>query len=338
MSQGEWEYKKPKTQRIVGHFLKLLQGFPDGGIPFTAFSTVDETDQRVILRDLAELKTVMDEFGWEMTTPGPGKAMKGKEKKYFLHLPLLPETDDRDILLNLLMLERMSKKPWGKKAQQEEDHYRAIYQLVRYKYMTKYLEKMRERVVFVEPEILDTNNIADHIHKCLEAIGTERMMEISSGGHERRVWPLGLACRDDKWFLVCHAEDADKQIIFRLDRLQKTDILPERFQYPENFSLQELVQSYWAGKVKKKNSFTKVVITAKGEAADELKIMRLHPSQRIQEKTGEEVWVTFYLESWQEILNWVLRWGEQVEVLEPEELRQEMGKKLRYLAEKYTKT
>ena len=103
MSQGEWEYKKPKTQRIVGHFLKLLQGFPDGGIPFTAFSTVDETDQRVILRDLAELKTVMDEFGWEMTTPGPGKAMKGKEKKYFLHLPLLPETDDRDILLNLFL-------------------------------------------------------------------------------------------------------------------------------------------------------------------------------------------------------------------------------------------
>lgn len=54
---------------------------------------------------------------------------------------------------------------------------------------------------------------------------------------EATVWPLGLAQQGNRLYLVCRYEGYDNERILALPRIEKAELLPQRFTYPKDFDL-----------------------------------------------------------------------------------------------------
>lgn len=54
---------------------------------------------------------------------------------------------------------------------------------------------------------------------------------------EATIWPLGLAQQGNRLYLVCRYEGYDNERILALPRIEKAELLPQRFTYPKDFDL-----------------------------------------------------------------------------------------------------
>ena len=62
---------------------------------------------------------------------------------------------------------------------------------------------------------------------------------------------------------------------------------------------------------------------------------KYHPSQEVKRQADGSVIMTIKVAISMEFCSWILRWGEKVEVLEPEELRQEITRTVREMTKIY---
>jgi len=325
------ETKRPKTERMVRHVLRLLRSMPTGGLKFEDFYDYEEADIRTIQRDLADIKKVACEMGLDFQTPGPGRS-KGK---YYLDIPIFEDTNDKKIFIINLMLEQMGKKPWTQIPGQDDEQKRLLYQLLEHRRLTEYMQKMHERVVFMAPEFRDSEAMADKLDRCMDALSREQTLTIVYKRKRRRVRPLGLICKDDRWYLAAFCCGAWDERMFRIDRINSLATTGERFTYPKDFSLKEHVKNAWSTHLDKKNGLTTIRLLASGMAAEDLQNMIYHPSQKMEPKGEDSVLASFELETWEGMVGWLLRWGSLVEVLEPEGLRQRIKSIAEKIIQKY---
>ncbi|OPY55801.1 MAG: hypothetical protein A4E55_02389 [Pelotomaculum sp. PtaU1.Bin035] len=323
------EFKRSKTARMVRHVIKLMQSMPTGGLSFDDFFDDEEVDVRTIQRDLADLKKIAEEMGIFFQTPGPGRA-KGR---YSMDIPLFETADDKRVFIMSLMLERLGSKPWARVQAQPGDQGQLMYQLLRYQKLARYMQKMSERVIFMEPEARDSEGMAEKIDRCMDALAREAVLRIKYKGKVRRVRPLGLICKEERWYLAAFCCEAWDERMFRLDRIESLTTTGERFDYPEDFSLRDHVKNAWSTHLDKKGGLLTIRLLATGMAAEDLQNMTFHPSQQLEAREDGSVLATFQLETWEGMVGWLLRWGTLVEVLEPEDLRQ----RLKSIAEEITK-
>ena len=69
--------------------------------------------------------------------------------------------------------------------------------------------------------------------------------------------------------------------------------------------------------------------------ADLLQANTWHPSQKIKPLAQGRVRMSLQLDNLEEIINWLMSWGEHATVIAPEELRQRLWKIARTLVERY---
>ncbi|TWH49278.1 YafY family protein [Sporomusa sp. KB1] len=318
------ESKHNKAQRMISHILKLLQHFPEGGLTFEDLFDEDEYDERKIRHDLKDLTEMTEELGWRFNKPTPGRPGKGEEKKYFLDIPFIPELDDKQTFLNLLMIERFEKRPWGFGNTEAERQCELLQRLLRYKLFTQYIEKMRNRVIFMEPEFQNRDDISQKLAECMDALAHEKVLSFKYNQRMRIVWPLGLISKDERWYLRAYCCEAKEQRTYRLDRMADVSKTGKKYDYPGDFSLQELTKNAWAVLFENQGDLISVRLIADELAAEELINTKFHPSQKIETLHDGRVRVTFELDTWKGMVGWILRWGYLVEILEPEDLRNEI--------------
>ena len=328
------ETKRPKTERMVRHVLRLLRSMPAGGLEFEDFFLGEEADVRTIQRDLADLKKIAFEMGLDFQTPGPGRS-KGK---YYLDIPIFDDTNDKRVFIINLMLEQIEKKPWGKIPGQGGEETRLLYQFLEYRRFTEYMQKMQKRVVFMTPEFRDSEAMSAKINRCIDALSLEQVLNIVYKEKIRRVWPLGLICKDDRWYLAAFCCEAWDKRMFRLDRICSMTITGERFTYPKDFSLNDHIKNAWSTHLDKHNGLITVRLLTTGMAAEDLQNMIFHPSQQMDLQEDGSVLVVFQLETWEGMVGWLLRWGGLVEVLDPEDLRQSLKSIAEKIVQKYQKS
>jgi predicted DNA-binding transcriptional regulator YafY len=172
-----------------------------------------------------------------------------------------------------------------------------------------------------------------------EAVRSRRTVELEyfslsrNRTTRRAVDPYGLTFRRHSWYLVglCHRRKGPR--VFRADRISAVEVTRERFEAPRDSSLDDFFADAWevyASAVKSRvrlvfeprlGPVVRAELEGRGEFYDD--------GQRAGLVFEGEVPVS------EEFRRWLLTFGEEVEVLEPASLRDEVAATLRAAAARY---
>ena len=121
---------------------------------------------------------------------------------------------------------------------------------------------------------------------------------------------------------------------FKLERIQRIELTAASYEIPPDFDPRELLADAW-GIWYTEAQPVEVVLRFHPRVAGRVRETRWHRSERVEEQPdGSVIWRARVAEP-QEMLPWIRGWGADVEVLEPEDLRERMMGEARRLAEIY---
>ena len=136
--------------------------------------------------------------------------------------------------------------------------------------------------------------------------------------NQRLVHPYGFLYGHRHYLVGFHVhKKANDYTLFSLPNIEKVEVLPDSFERDEAFDIQAFADRSFG--LFQEEPF-EVVWKFTAEAARAAKDFVFHPSQRFEEKKDGTLIVRFRAGSDMEMAWHLYRWGDQVEVLEPEHL------------------
>lgn len=153
---------------------------------------------------------------------------------------------------------------------------------------------------------------------------------------ERIAAPLGLVAKGSTWYLVAMVEGQSRS--YRVSRIQSVRIMEEAYVRPPDFDL----AAFWT---QSSRDFTSTLrwYQATVRATPEV-VPRIYGSSRLfrieqTDAIDQDGWLTFHFgfDTPYEACAYILSFGDQVEVLEPAELRAEIIQQAARVLEHYTK-
>ncbi|WDZ55242.1 helix-turn-helix transcriptional regulator [Paenibacillus polymyxa] len=156
--------------------------------------------------------------------------------------------------------------------------------------------------------------------------GYSKRMPEADGNRQsvRVVAPYGLVLLRGSWVLIGQCELRQQLRHFRLSRMDELSVLEDRFQLPVDFHLQDYKQT--------DDRHVTVRILARLDIADKVKEANNFYMEAVEER-ADGLHILFRVRQQEELLQWILGWGADVVVLEPESLRErirtEVGKMLK---------
>lgn len=165
------------------------------------------------------------------------------------------------------------------------------------------------------------------IHKSFKnEQATERIME-----------PYFVKIHKLRWYLFAK-NVADNQILtLALDRIEKIEIIMEKFTYPKNFFPEEHLSNGYGVSIY--DSIQPQIIKIKVDSynANFFRSLPMHSSQKEIERTNEYSIFSFFVAPVKEFLYDLLRQGKGVEILSPESVRTEFIKIVNEILNPYKK-
>ena len=136
-------------------------------------------------------------------------------------------------------------------------------------------------------------------------------------------------------YVIAYCHRTKSLRTFKIERIEAIESTPDPYVIPPDFDANAYLGSSWG-------------IVAKGEAETiKLKfipqIARImeetvwHPSQVLKRQSDGSIVMTLRVTSTVELYGWILSWGEKVEVLEPEELRERVARTGQAIVDVYRK-
>jgi predicted DNA-binding transcriptional regulator YafY len=122
---------------------------------------------------------------------------------------------------------------------------------------------------------------------------------------------------------------------FKVERIVSADMLPEAFDLPPDFDFEKLLSSAW-GIIWGEGVQVRLRFAA--DVAWRVRETKWHPSQQIDELPDGAVELTMSVASMMELGRWVRGWGDKVEVIAPDSLRQELREEALRIARNYSRT
>ena len=146
---------------------------------------------------------------------------------------------------------------------------------------------------------------------------------------EFHVQPYALKVFNRRWYLLGYIKEKHDLRTIALDRILDLKILSTSFELPEDFDARKYFANVVGIFVNNDLPVTKIMIRAYGTQAEYLRSTPLHKSQAEgRSKYREFAEFTYRLCITPELVSQLLAMGDKVEVLEPEELREEMKEEL----------
>lgn len=146
---------------------------------------------------------------------------------------------------------------------------------------------------------------------------------------EFHVQPYALKVFNRRWYLLGYIKEKHDLRTIALDRILDLKILSTSFELPEDFDARKYFANVVGIFVNNDLPVTKVMIRAYDTQAEYLRSTPLHKSQAEgRSKYREFAEFTYRLCITPELVSQLLAMGDKVEVLEPEELREEMKEEL----------
>jgi predicted DNA-binding transcriptional regulator YafY len=152
---------------------------------------------------------------------------------------------------------------------------------------------------------------------------------------QRRVRPYHLANRENAWYLVGHDLDRDSLRTFALVRMRSLAVSERHFVRPEEFSPEKFFGKAFGAFVG--TGDYRVALRFNPAAADQVRERFWHESQETKDLPDGSLELRVQLGGLDEILRWILGWGDDVEVLAPGELRELVRTKSEATARRHQK-
>lgn len=134
----------------------------------------------------------------------------------------------------------------------------------------------------------------------------------------RKVNPYHLGCIEDQWYLFAHDVGRGAIRTFALPRIRNVDKTGEKFRRPKDFSVAKLLDGSFA--VFEGKNAKPVKIMFKGVASRLVAERSWHPSQVLQRRR-DGILLAMRVGLSPDLVQWILGWGGEAEVLSPPELR-----------------
>ncbi|MCQ2200627.1 MAG: WYL domain-containing protein [Bacteroidales bacterium] len=136
------------------------------------------------------------------------------------------------------------------------------------------------------------------------------------------VCPYAVKIYQNRWYLVAHSEEKNKEYTYGLDRIISVEELDESFQLPENYSAHEKFRHCIGVYSDEDYPVETVRLKVKGYLPDYFDTLHLHQSQEEESRGEDYVIYRYKLKANKELINRLMTYGSACEVLEPESLRQ----------------
>ncbi len=150
--------------------------------------------------------------------------------------------------------------------------------------------------------------------------------------------PYAMKAYHKRWYLLGFIKELEAIRNIALDRLLEMTIREQSFSLPENFNAAKYYENTVGIFVSEDLSPVKVKLRAYGKQIEYLRSLPLHKSQcETSSRYGEFCVFEYKLCLTPELSSQILAMGENVEVLEPQELREEVKRRLEESILRYTK-
>lgn len=165
-------------------------------------------------------------------------------------------------------------------------------------------------------------------------------LEYNSPNHkELRVYEAGilriLPNRMGGTFVVLtYQKHENKLRLFRIDRIRSVTSLEQKFEIPHNLDLERKLSEAWSIWFKEGKPVTVKLKFSRG-VARRVKESQWHTSQIITDLDNGELLAEFEISEPEEMYPWIRGWGVDVEILEPEYLRQRFTSEIKEMGKKY---
>lgn len=150
---------------------------------------------------------------------------------------------------------------------------------------------------------------------------------------ERVVDPYSLKFKFGVWYLIGYCNLREEIRTFRIDRIREIKILDRSFTIPDDFSLDSYLSDSW-GIEKGKNY--KVKLNFSPQVAEFISEVTWHPSQKLRHGNDGTLYAEYEVSGLDEIERWILGFGADVEVLEPEKLKKSIVNEIKKLEKIYS--
>jgi len=204
----------------------------------------------------------------------------------------------------------------------------------------EYVDRLRDSTV-LDPywlHVVETDEVEEgRWYKLSEAVARQRTVimayyvESRDELTRRQVDPLGLVYYTDHWNLIAFDRLREDIRNFRLDRIQTMHVLSEQFERPPGFDLTTHLEERGMAPANQRVVIRfahRIFPWARRSIPAKIEEQRERP---------EGVDVTFYFENLDYVAGWLLRYGPEAEVLEPEALQQKLFDLAQALVARYGK-
>ena len=202
--------------------------------------------------------------------------------------------------------------------------------------MIKVGHNMKDRIFFE-----DIPKGTDYIPTVTEAMQQNKVLLIDYqpfDQHQKTLHfcPYAMKIYNQRWYMVGLIQEQESIRTIAFDRIRTMDSTEARFDIPKTFSAQKLFADRIGIFVDDKTAPQKVILKAHGPSVDYLRSLPLHSSQEeIAAKHGiySDFQYKIYLNP--ELETKILAMGENIEVLEPKELRDKIADRLQNAIKRY---
>ena len=177
----------------------------------------------------------------------------------------------------------------------------------------------------------------------IDAMQASKWMEINHGSYwydrpcAYTVQPWCLKLFNQRWYVCGYCRERDAMRTFALDRIIELTTLDETFEYPDDFDPQGYFANFCGISTDNNSPITTIRIRAYGIQVRYLRSLPLHHSQKEIQTAPDGEWAIFEYRlrpTW-DFTSTVLSRMEQMEILSPASLREDIRNHIRQMAELY---
>lgn len=196
--------------------------------------------------------------------------------------------------------------------------------------------RLRDRIIFE-----DIPSSRKYLTTVIQAIRNETVINVTYQSYRKPapenlvLEPYCLREFKRRWYLYAHKDGDECPHMFALDRVLDMEIGKDRFSFPKTFNAHEYFAGVYGIRIYHDMKRETVILKVSNMQARYFKSLPLHQSQEVVEETPEYTVFKYFLTPDYDFRQDVLSFGAGVEVLEPEHVRQEIGKVASDLDRKY---
>ena len=182
----------------------------------------------------------------------------------------------------------------------------------------------------------------EYLHLIIDAMKQEHKLDMEyrkfgrTVGHHVTVEPYAVKVFKQRWYLLANDGKKEKPAVYALDRIVSLKESTETFKYPKDCSAEAFFKDCYGVICGTNDKAKRIVLRAYPPYINYLRTLPLHTSQKELASTDDYADFEYFLRPTFDFKQELLAQGNEIEVLEPIEFREEIKAILQRMLERYS--